>query len=402
MATMQELKRETMRAENQAYFKETGKEKCKACLRNLWGQKHISKEILLMFSAVLLLTACSSTQKVAPSTDSSGLAGITTQDWNVKVLSDKLNYPWEVRVSEGVLIVTEASGTIAMIDTNGILKRYQVKTSNRVVHNGGSGLMGLALPGDFADRGTAYIYYTYNPGSGLTNRVAEVNFDGTSWNEKRILLDGIPGHQLYNGGRLAIGPDGYLYAATGWIHDNDLPQDLKSLAGKILRMNLDGQPAAGNPFASSYVYSYGHRNPQGLAWDTQGQLYASEHGESGHDEINIVTAGGNYGWPIVQGDSRQDGMLSPYIHSGNRAWAPSGIAFADGQLVVAALAAQTLYVKKNETKILEPIFTSGERMRSVQPYQNGMYIITTNTSPRATSSSGVADRLLSIQPKDAP
>lgn len=354
-----------------------------------------------LFTAILLLGGCdkvpAENNQVTNTTGSDSLSGPIMGSRSERVISDKLKYPWEIRISEGLLIITEAEGTIAMIDSNGTLRRYSLETSNPVVHDGGSGLMGLALAADFARTGTAYVYYTYNPGSGLTNRIAEVRFNGTSWKETRVLLSGIPGHQLYNGGRLAIGPDGFLYATTGWIHDNNAPQNLNSLAGKILRMNLNGQPAEGNPFNGSYVYSYGHRNPQGLAWNAQGQLYASEHGESGHDEINMITPGSNYGWPVIQGDTRQNGMITPYIHSGSSAWAPSGIAFAGNDLVVATLATRALYVVNADAKTLQSIFTNGERLRSVLPYRDGLYIITTNTSPRATGSSGIADRLLQVQ-----
>lgn len=326
------------------------------------------------------------------------LLGLETDDFEVTVITDELVYPWEVRISDDTLIVTEVDGTIAMVEPDGALSRYEVQTSDPVVHDGGSGLMGLALAGDFADSGVAYAYYTHDSGTGLTNRVAELAFDGSSWTETRVLLDGIPGHQLYNGGRLAIGPDGYLYATTGWLHDTTVSQDLDSLAGKILRMTTDGEVPADNPFEGSYVYSYGHRNPQGLAWDAEGQLWSSEHGESSNDEINRIVPGGNYGWPLIQGSEQQDGMLAPLIYSTGSSWGPSGIAFAGDELVVAALPAQILYVMDESAGTLQPLFSSGERARAVLPYQDGIYVTSTNTSPRASGQSDIADRLLWIRP----
>ncbi|RDG37097.1 PQQ-dependent sugar dehydrogenase [Streptomyces corynorhini] len=379
----------------------------------------MKSHLSLALAAVLALAACSApgTERERPSSSSSSsssytgpdpaagsdytgprLTGLTTDDWNVTVVSDELNYPWEVRISDGTLIVTEVDGTIAMIDVDGGLERHDVRTSDPVRHDGGSGLMGLALADDFADTGTAYIYYTYADGSALANRIAQVHYDGKAWTETRSLLDGIPGHELYNGGRLAIGPDGNLYATTGWVHNEDYPQDRESLAGKILRMNLEGRPASGNPFADSYVYSYGHRNPQGLAWDSAGRLYSAEHGESAHDEINRIVPGGNYGWPLVQDDSRRAGTEAPFISSGDSTWAPSGIAFAGDDLLVAALGAQILYAANEDKDGLAPVFSSGERARAVLPYQDGVYVTSTNTSPRATTRSDTADRLLWIQP----
>ncbi|MGJ0184412.1 PQQ-dependent sugar dehydrogenase [Corynebacterium glyciniphilum] len=381
--------------------------------------KKPTKKPLVAVLAVtaLLLAGCSSSSEEAPATtpspsqadaeppsgdgrDYTGpeLVGLTTDDFDVTVVTDELNYPWEVRESEGALILTEVAGTIAMVDHEDRFDRYEVDTSDPVMHDGGSGLMGLDLAEDFADSGTAYIYYTYEGDNGLTNRIAEVTFDGDSWEETQVLLDGIPGHNLYNGGRIAIGPDDHLYATTGWTSDNDVSQDLDSLAGKILRVNLDGSVPEDNPFDDSYVYSYGHRNPQGLAWDADGQLFSAEHGEAANDEINLITPGTNYGWPLAEGDDEQDGMETPYLSSGSDTWAPSGIAFAGDDLVVAALAAQILYVMNDEEQTVDPLFSSGERARTVLPYQDGIYVTSTNTSPRATEGSESVDRLLWIRP----
>ncbi|WP_229068552.1 sorbosone dehydrogenase family protein [Actinoplanes sp. DH11] len=327
------------------------------------------------------------------------LIGRTTGDWDVTVVSDDLVYPWEVRLAGENLVVTELDGTIAMIGAGGRLTRHRVGTSDPVVRDGGSGLMGLALARDFADSGTAYVYYTHATDSGLTNRIAELAFDGDNWTERRVLLDGIPGHQFYNGGRLAVGPDGHLYATTGWVEDDSVSQDRGSLAGKILRLRTDGSIPPDNPDPDSYVYSSGHRNPQGLAWDAEGRLWSAEHGQSGNDEINQIVAGGNYGWPLIEGDEGRDGMRAPHLHSGTNAWAPSGMAFAGDDLLLTALGDQTLYVLNGSDRTLEPVFSSGERARAVLPYRDGVYVTSTNTSPRAAGQSGEADRLLWIRPR---
>lgn len=327
------------------------------------------------------------------------LTGLTSDDFDVTVVTDQLKYPWEVRQSQGTVVVTEIAGSIVMLDHAGKFDRYRVETSDPVVHDGGSGLMGLALAEDFSESGRAYVYYTYRGSAGLMNRIAEVRFDGGSWRETRSLLDGIPGHQLYNGGRLAIGPDGNLYATTGWIHDEAVPQDIGSLAGKILRLRLDGSVPADNPFPGSPVYSYGHRNPQGLAWDPQGRLFSAEHGESANDEINLIQPGRNYGWPVAQGDDAPNGMEAPAAASGSTTWAPSGIAFAGDDLVIAALGAQILYVMNADDRNVERLFSSGERSRAVLPYQDGIYVTSTNTSPRASAGTESVDRLLWIRPR---
>lgn len=322
---------------------------------------------------------------------------MSTEDWKVEVLADNLHYPWDIKVMDNFIVMPELVGTIAVIE-DGQLERYNFQTSDPIVQEGGSGLLGIALSNDFSESGVGYLYYTYRTESGLTNKVVQVLYDGDSWQETNVLLDGIPGHELYNGGRIAIGPDGYLYVATGWAHEGEFSQDINNLAGKILRMNVDGSIPDDNPFPESYVYSYGHRNPQGLAWNTDGTImYSSEHGESAHDEINIIEPGKNYGWPEIMGDEEREGMETPLIHSGNETWAPSGITFFENHLFIAGLKGQSLYVYNESASSLDVVFTSNERLRNVYPFEGDLYVITTNTSPRA-GNPGEDDRLLKLSP----
>jgi glucose/arabinose dehydrogenase len=322
------------------------------------------------------------------------ISATTTGDWSVEVVTDDLSYPWDIKRAGDRIVMTEAGGHIVTIE-DGRLKRYAVKTSDPIVHDGGSGLLGMALSEDFRTSGLAYLYHSYRSGSGLANKVIQARFDGGSWRETRVLLAGIPGHPLYNGGRVAIGPDRHLYVTTGWVENRRLPQDLGSLAGKILRMARDGRVPRDNPFQGSYVYSYGHRNPQGLAWDGAGRLFVAEHGQTGRDEINLVRPGANYGWPLVSGGEEREGMDSPLLHSGDATWAPSGIAFAGTELLVAALAGRGLYAFDGEARALKPVFTSGDRLRDVLPVGRDLYVITTNRSPRARGPSE-GDRLLRL------
>jgi len=321
---------------------------------------------------------------------------MTSGDWSVDVVTRDLNYPWDIDRAGDRILMTEAAGNIVEIE-NGRLSRYAVETSDPIVQDGGSGLLGMALAADFQTSGLAYLYHTYRSASGLGNKVIQARFDGRSWRETRVLLAGIPGHRLYNGGRIAVGPDGLLYVTTGWTENGRLPQDVGSLAGKVLRLTRDGRVPDDNPFKGSYVYSRGHRNPQGLAWNAAGELLVAEHGQSGRDEINLVKRGGNYGWPLVSGSEKRAGMEPPWLHSGSDTWAPSGIAFAGPELLVAALGKRGLYVVDEAAGALKPVFSSGDRLRDVMPVGRTLYVITTNRSPRAQGPS--PDRLLRLSPR---
>lgn len=270
------------------------------------------------------------------------LSAATSDDWTMEVVADGLDYPWDIEVAGERLVVTEAGGNVVFAE-NGRLSRFPLQTSDPILRDGGGGLLGMALSKDFDTSGTAFFYHSYASEDGLANKVIQARFDGTAWRETGVLMDKIPGHRLYNGGRIAIGPDGNLYVTTGWTENRARPQDITNLAGKVLRMTLDGGVPADNPFPGSYVYSYGHRNPQGIAWDQRGRLMVAEHGQSAYDEINLVKSGGNYGWPLVSGNDERQGMEKPLLHSASETWGPSGIAFAGDELLVTALVSRELY-----------------------------------------------------------
>lgn len=321
------------------------------------------------------------------------LQGVTTANWAVEVVTDALDYPWDIARSGDRIIVTEKAGNVVMLE-GARLSRFKLETSEPIANESGAGLLGMALASDFAESGLAFFYHSYRSNGRLMNKVIQARFDGQAWRESRLMLTGIPGHPLYNGGRIAIGPDGHLYVTTGWTEDRGVPQDRKSLAGKVLRMTLSGEVPSDNPFPVSYIYSYGHRNPQGLAWGPTGELFVAEHGQAARDEINIITPGKNYGWPLVQGDQQREGMQAPFVQSGNVTWAPSGIAFAGSDLLVTALATRGLYLLSPNTRALELIFSSGDRLRMVMPAGDYLYLITTNRSPRGEGPS--RDRLLKL------
>lgn len=316
------------------------------------------------------------------------------QGWQAETVADGLDYPWDIVTDGDRLIVTEKAGQIVIV-TDDNLERFPVETSSPLRTDGGAGLMGIVLAPDFADSNRAFIYYAYEDGGPL-NRVAEVSFDGSVWRETAVLIDAIPGHRLYNGGRIAIGPDRHLYVTTGWTENRERPQNLDNLAGKILRVALDGSIPADNPFADSPVWSYGHRNPQGLAWNAEGELFSAEHGQSALDEINLIRPGANYGWPLVSGDETGDGMEPPFVHSGNTTWAPSGIAFAGDELLITALRGEELLVMDREARNVTAMADTDERYRQVLPVGDDVYVITTNRSPRSSGPS--EDRLLRLTP----
>ncbi|CUU02471.1 Glucose/arabinose dehydrogenase, beta-propeller fold [Candidatus Thermokryptus mobilis] len=265
----------------------------------------------------------------------------------VKVWVQDLEIPWSlVFLPDGRALVSERPGRIRLIE-NGKLVPEPYMIIN-VKHIGEGGLMGLAVHPDFPNKPYIYAMYTYESDGKIFNRVIRIKDEGRKGVFDKVIIDSILGARFHNGGRIKFGPDKMLYITTGEIFKGELAQDLNSLNGKILRLTPDGEIPSDNPFPNSPIYSYGHRNPQGLAWHPEtGDLFESEHGPSGeygrfgHDEINIIVKGGNYGWPKVIGAPGEKEYIDPIV-VWKDATPPSGMTFYKGDLFVATLRSEAL------------------------------------------------------------
>lgn len=328
--------------------------------------------------------------------------GIQANDGpSIKVVAQNLNIPWEIAfLPGGDILVTERSGTLRRIGTN--QKTYTVEG---VHHVGEGGLLGLALHPKFAQNHLLYLYLTTSSGNGLTNRVERYSYDSDRLSNKTPIIGNIPGAANHDGGRLAFGPDGLLYITTGDAGQPERAQDTSSLAGKILRLTDEGKTPSGNPFGSA-VYSYGHRNPQGLAWDNNGRLWATEHGRSGIrsglDELNLIIKGANYGWPEIEGDEQRAGMQTPVTNSGpDETWAPAGLAYWDGSLFFAGLRGESLYEAKingNNVSLKSHLRGDFGRLRAVVLGPDGfLYISTSNRDGRGDIREG-DDQIIRLNP----
>lgn len=299
-----------------------------------------------------------------------------------EVVAESLEAPWSIEKIGSIFYLTERPGNIVKIE-NGEIERQSVELEKELATASEAGLLGFVLAPDFQESNLAYAYYTYQDNTGQFNRIVTLRLEDNIWKEESLLVDKIPSGSYHHGGRLKIGPDGKLYATAGDASEREIAQNLNSLGGKILRMNLDGSIPSNNPFPNSYVFSYGHRNPQGITWTSDGTLYASEHGDNANDEINLIEAGENYGWPIIEGHGEEEGMLSPLFTSGGEAtWAPSGMGSYDGNLYVAALRGTAILGFDPETGEQWEVITKLGRIRDVFIEDEYLYFISNNSDGR--------------------
>lgn len=331
---------------------------------------------MVMLLTLLFVTACASPN------DSAKPSG---EGQEANVIGENLKIPWEIVKSGDTFYMTEREGTIAKYK-EGKIERKKVVLEKLLLTKGEGGLLGFELYPDFADSRKAFIYHTYEENGETLNRVIVATETENGWKETDEIISGIPGSLYHNGGRVKVGPDEKLYITTGDATNPDLAQDKSSLAGKILRLNQDGSLPGDNPIDNSYVYSYGHRNPQGIAWDKEGQLYSSEHGDSAHDEINKITASANYGWPIIEGDQEKEGMVTPIYHSANDTWAPSGIVIKGQTLYAATLRGNEVRSFSLEDTNTESVLSGYGRMRALFDQGETFFAITNNTDGRGDAS----------------
>lgn len=324
------------------------------------------------------------------------------------VVAEALDTPWGIAfLPDGNMLVTERKGTVRFVNSSGVLDPNPVITLQNVEEVGEGGLLGIAVHPNFSTNKYVYFYYTYSSaGSNTLNRVIRMTYQNKKLTDERTILDQIPGASNHNGGRIKFGPDKFLYIATGDAQEPSLAQDKNSLAGKILRITDTGQAAPGNPF-NNRTYSYGHRNPQGLTWDTDGVLWSTEHGpsglQSGNDELNKITAGGNYGWPDIQGNESRSGMMNPIAHSGTAdTWAPASAAYINGTIYFGGLRGRAVYkaaINGSKVSITEHFNNEFGRIREVIAGPDGMlYITTSNRDGRGIPGNG-DDRLIRVNPQ---
>ncbi|MCD2098879.1 PQQ-dependent sugar dehydrogenase [Rhodococcus rhodochrous] len=321
------------------------------------------------------------------------------------IVASGLDTPWGVAFLPGgsALVTERNTGRIVEI-TDGEVR--EVGRVGETLAQGESGLLGIAVSPTFDTDRLVYLYVT----TGSDNRVLRAVFDGTTLAEPEVILDGIPAGRIHDGGRMIFGPDGMLYVATGEAGRRELAQDPNSLGGKILRITGDGEPAPGNPDPASPVYSLGHRNVQGLAFDDRGRLWASEFGQNDVDELNLVTAGANYGWPVVEGAGGSDEFVDPVLTWPVSQASPSGLAWFEGSLWMATLRGERLWrIDVQDTDVQDTDvqgtaatatdFFVGEygRLRTVVAAPDGSLWLTTSNRDGRGSPADDDDRILRIE-----
>lgn len=329
----------------------------------------------------------------SPASPPTGSPGAASDRVTVSgTVTEGLDTPWGLAFlpGGGALVASRDTGRVTLVPPDG--RRREVGRVPGVSAAGEGGLLGLAVPPTYGGDHFVYAYLTAD----RDNRIVRMTFDGARFGTPSVVLDGIPKGGIHNGGRIAFGPDGMLYAGTGESGRTGLSQDVDSLGGKILRMKPEGGSAPGNPFPRSVVYSYGHRNVQGLAWDDEGRLWASEFGQNTWDELNLIKPGANYGWPEVEGKSDAKGSVNPVAQWRTDEASPSGIAFAEGAIWMAGLRGERLW--RIPLRGTPRAFLTGRygRLRTVERAPDGsLWLTTSNTDGRGRVRPG-DDRVLRL------
>lgn len=315
----------------------------------------------------------------------------------IGTVARNLAVPWGIGfLPDGSALVTERDrGRVLHVDGRSV---REVGRIDQTRAQGESGLLGLAVSPTYAEDHRVFVYATTD----TDNRVLRTTFDGNRLGTPTPVLTGIPNGFIHDGGRLQFGPDGYLYVSTGETGNRDLAQDKDSLGGKILRITQDGKPAPGNPDPGSPVWTLGHRNVQGLAFDDDGQLWASEFGQDTWDELNRIDKGVNYGWPEVEGKGSQSRFRNPQVVWHTDEASPSGLAWLDGHLWLASLRGQRLWrIDVTGRRASHPTdFFVGKygRMRTVVVAPDGNLWVTTSNRDGRGDPADQDDRILLVRP----
>jgi glucose/arabinose dehydrogenase len=367
--------------------------------------------IKLVIPSALVIIVSILTMKFSPSetlvplpAPVSNLSNLTNTS-GVEIIAQGLQAPRSIDISkDGRIFVSEKRGSIRVVDNGTLLTEPvgDIKAENI----GDAGLLGLTLHPNFTQNHLFYVYYTYSNGTGLFNKVLMLKESNNRIIDSKTILDGIPGDDYRDGGRIKFGPDGKLYVSTGDASIPELSPDLDSLAGKILRINEDGTIPQDNPFSNSPVYAYGFRNVQGLAWaPNSGALYSSDQGGAGNDEINLISPGKNYGWPHEECNSSddEDNRYTPPLLCFNPSLEPSGIAFAfsnklgyQNHLIVATLKGSHLRDIDFDSGSQNTILVGYGRIIDLVESEDGsIFVLTSNTDGRALPQQG-DDKILRL------
>ena len=329
----------------------------------------------------------------------------------VATIATGLATPWGMDfLPDGRAVVTERDTARVLVVTAPELAKGSTKKKGTVIEvgqvpevdpRGEAGLLGVAVSPSFATDGLLYFYVC----TADDNRVVRAKLEGDKLGTPEPILTGIPTGQIHDGGRLAFGPDGFLYVTTGEAGDKKLARNRKNLAGKILRITTDGRPAPGNPF-DTVVWSWGHRNVQGLVFDPDGSLWASEFGQSKADELNRILPGENYGWPVVEGTGGPKRFTEPQMTWKTGDASPSGLTYASGYLWMAALQGERLWrIKVAAGQVSDPAaYFEGDdggelgRLRTVELAPDGRLWLTTSNKDGRGTPAAEDDRILLVEP----
>ena len=384
----------------------------------MYALRAVNKKVLIAFTGLIIaavafyllnflnITSLIQRQRNIPEIEKQPARELTQEEIQeiplLSTVAKNLEVPWAIAfVPDGGILVTERPGRVRLIDKDGNLQNEPVATISAIKEFGEGGLLGIALHPEFEKNNFVYLYYTYAGDQDNTlNRVSRFTFDKKSLKDETTIVNGIPGNRFHNGGRIQFGSDGFLYITTGDSQNPSLAQDTNSLAGKILRVSENGSPVPDNPF-SNLIFSYGHRNPQGIAWDSQDRLWETEHGNTATDELNLIEIGKNFGWPTIRGDQTQEGMKSPIIHSGSETWAPAGAAFLNGSIFFAGLRGQALFEAKIENgsvTLVEHLKGQFGRLREVVVGPDNMLYITTSNRDGRGVPTADDDRIIRVNP----